>query len=79
MMTWMNLKDNLLSKIKQSPRGKYGMTLRCMEYLRQADQDFPGGPVVKYPPANAGDTGLIPGPGRSHTCFEATKPMCHSY
>ena len=28
--------------------------------------DFPGGTVVKNPPANAGDTGLIPGPGRSH-------------
>ena len=29
-------------------------------------KDFPGGAVVKNPPANAGDTGLIPGPGRSH-------------
>ena len=28
--------------------------------------DFPGGSVVKNPPANAGDTGLSPGPGRSH-------------
>ena len=29
--------------------------------------DFPGGTVVKDPPANAGDTGSIPGvPGRSH-------------
>ena len=26
---------------------------------------FPGGPVVKKPPANAEDTGSIPGPGRS--------------
>ena len=26
---------------------------------------FPGGSVVKNPPANAGDTGLIPGSGRS--------------
>ena len=25
-----------------------------------------GGPVVENLPANAGDTGLIPGPGRSH-------------
>ena len=25
---------------------------------------FPGGSVVKNPPANAGDTGLIPGLGR---------------
>ena len=29
-------------------------------------QDFPGGSAVKNLPANAGDTGLIPGPGRSH-------------
>ena len=28
--------------------------------------DFPGGAVVKNPPANAGDTGSIPGLGRSH-------------
>ena len=27
---------------------------------------LPGGPVVKNPPANAGDTGSSPGPGRSH-------------
>ena len=29
-------------------------------------QDFPGGAVVKNLPANAGDTGLIPGLGISH-------------
>ena len=27
---------------------------------------FPGGSVVKNPPANAGDMGLTPGPGRFH-------------
>ena len=27
---------------------------------------FPGGAVVKNLPCNAGDTGLIPVPGRSH-------------
>ena len=27
---------------------------------------LPGGTVVKNPPANAGDMGSIPGPGRSH-------------
>ena len=26
---------------------------------------FPGGSVVKNPPANAGDAGSVPGPGRS--------------
>ena len=29
-------------------------------------RDFPGGAVAKNPPANAGDVGLSPGPGRSH-------------
>ena len=29
-------------------------------------QGFPGSSVVKNTPANAGDTGSIPGPGRSH-------------
>ena len=29
-------------------------------------QGFPGGAVVKNPPANAGDMGSSPGPGRSH-------------
>ena len=28
--------------------------------------DFPGGIIVKNLPANAGDMGSIPGPGRSH-------------
>ena len=46
---------------------------------------FPGSPVVKNPPANAGDTGSILGPGRSHTpredptCHGATKPVHHNY
>ena len=29
-------------------------------------QDFPGGSMVKNLPANAGDTSLIPDPGRFH-------------
>ena len=28
--------------------------------------DFPSGPVVKNPPSNAGDTGLIPGREPAH-------------
>ena len=30
---------------------------------------FSGGSVVKNLPANAGDVGLIPGPGRSHVSW----------
>jgi len=31
-----------------------------------ANQGFPGGSVIQNPPVSAGDTGSIPGPGRSH-------------
>ena len=34
--------------------------------INAAKLSFPGGAVVKNLPANAGDMGLIPGPGRSH-------------
>ena len=34
--------------------------------IRNALLGFPGGTVVKNPPANAGDMGSSPGPGRSH-------------
>jgi len=30
--------------------------------------------VVKNPPANAGNMGSVPGPGRQSTCCRATKP-----
>ena len=33
---------------------------------KKRSRDFPGGAVVKNLPANAGDMGSIPGPGRSH-------------
>ena len=43
--------------------------------------DFPGGAVVKNPPANAGDMGSSPGRGRSHMlrkqlslCATTTEP-----
>ena len=34
--------------------------------LKSDNQDFSGSPMVKNPPANAEDMGLIPGQGRSH-------------
>ena len=34
--------------------------------LRSSKQDFPGGPLVKNLPVNAGDMGSIPGQGRFH-------------
>ena len=34
--------------------------------LKTKELDFPGGAVVKNPPAKAGDMGSSPGLGRSH-------------
>ena len=34
--------------------------------VKTNEVDFPGGPVVRSLPANAGDMGLIPGLGRFH-------------
>ena len=34
--------------------------------LKLMRKEFPGGAVVENPPANAGDMGSSPGPGRSH-------------
>ena len=35
-------------------------------FLNNVFRDFPGGTVVKNPPANTGDIGSSPAPGRSH-------------
>ena len=35
-------------------------------HIKTTIVDFPGGAVVKNLPANVGDMGSIPGPGRSH-------------
>ena len=46
----------------------HGMLLSLMvsAFKNQFSRDFPGDAVVKNLPANAGDMGSIPGPGRSH-------------
>ena len=51
--------DDWIKEVWYIHRMEYNLALRKKE-------GFPGGAVVKNPPANAGDTGLIPGPGRSH-------------
>ncbi len=40
--------------------------LNPIDILKRNGWGFPGGAVVESPPANAGDTGSSPGPGRSH-------------
>ena len=42
------------------------LRLLNMKMARMKTLDFPGGTVVKNLPANAGDIGSSPGPGRSH-------------
>ena len=42
---------------------KFSIRNRIVKY---PNQDFPGSPVDKNPPANAGDTSLISDTGRSH-------------
>ena len=41
-------------------------TAGVLSSVKDAPGDFPRGAVDRNPPAKAGDTGLIPGPGRSH-------------
>ena len=47
-----------------------------MQLKNRALRGFPGGSAVKNLSANAGDTGLIPDPGRSHI---PTKSVGHNY
>ena len=42
------------------------------------EEGFPGGSVVKNPPAKAGDKGSVSDP-EDPICRGATKPMWHSY
>ena len=44
----------------------------CFKILQ--DRDFPGGTVVKNPPANAGDTGLSPWSGKIPHAVEQLSP-----
>ena len=56
------------------------------KYLKnKIEWDFPGGTVNRNPPANAGNTHLIPGLGRTHMpksnkglCATATEPELYS-
>ena len=60
-----------------------------MEYyseLKRNEREFPGGPVVKNPPSNAGDVGSIPGggtkiphaTGQLSLCATTTEPVRHN-
>ena len=55
-----------LLHISIHPNGSRRSENPMMTFKRRMTGKFPGGAVVKNPPANAGDTGSSPGPGRSH-------------
>ena len=52
-----------LSPMDRSSKMKINMEIQA---LNDTLEGFPGGAVVENLPANAGDTGLSPGLGRSH-------------
>ena len=47
-------------------------------FIRALVLGLPGGPVVKNPPANAGDVGLIPGPGAKNPQAAGQLSLCAS-
>ena len=51
----------------------------AVDYIRVNNQsrDYPGGPVIKNPPSNAGDVGSIPGYGTKiqHAMGQACAPQ----
>ena len=65
--TWMDLEIIILNEVNQTEKDKcYMVSLICGIFKKKRYRGFPGGAVIKNPPANAGDTGSSPGPGRSH-------------
>ena len=57
------------SEQEREERGNGGEKEKKLEgtiFKKYTYWDSPGGAVVKNPPANAGDMGSSPGPGRSH-------------
>ena len=65
-LTCLSAKKN--PKKKQDVNNRSNIVTNSIKTLKMAHiMDFPGGPVVKNPPANVGDTGSMSGLRRSHT------------
>ena len=54
-----------ISKL-HSPSKQFQVTNLLIVHLKKQVLGFPGGAMVKNLPANVGDMGSSPGPGRSH-------------
>ena len=62
-----NIKTNSTNKDLLYSTGSYTWYFVITHKGNESEKGgFPGGAVVKNPPANAGDTGSSPGPGRCH-------------
>ena len=59
-------KNQTLVKADFSPAGQVHPGERGGGQSELLHRDFPGGSVIKNPPANAGDTGSSPGLGGFH-------------
>ena len=72
-VTAKNLKQKCLKMKAFQPR------ILCPAKLsfQSEGKDFPGGPVVKNPPANAGNTDSIPGPWKIPHAMEQLSPWAH--
>ena len=71
---WMDLEIIILSDVNQTNTIAYHL---YVESKKKMIKDFPGDPVVKTLPANAGHMGSVPDLEDS-TCRTATKPVLHN-
>ena len=60
---WTGGKRNVI--VEEPDKPSFSQGTRVTSTVK-SHRDFPGGAVVKNSPANAGDIGSSPGPGRSH-------------
>ena len=75
-----------IQEIKNEMIKTSGFHFNLERVHKREAKDFPAGPVVKNPPLNAGDAGLIPGQGTKirHATEQVnlptttTEPACHS-
>ena len=75
----LSLQGSMNLQIQFKPTALYFLGLKKHTYmhviLKNLILGFPGGSVVKNPPANAGDLGSIPYRGRSHKLQNIKAPV----